>query len=163
MNHILRVAVVVCTVALAVCGLNEIQPDWPTEMRPAWLDLSELQSQLKRESQNARRLEKREQLVLSCIEAKRQLVEDLVGGRLTLLEAAARFRDLHRLVRNDAVMGMFRQLYPGDSDEGRYCHQVIWAVQNRGPSPSGKAAAAVARLKKEFEEETACGRPICLP
>jgi hypothetical protein len=162
MNALLRLVVSAGAVALAVYGLNEVEADWHTEIGPALLSLVEIRSQIKQESQNARRIEEQDQILVSAMNAKEQIVVDLVADRLTLLEAAARFRELREGLPT-CEMEMFRQAYPGNSDDERYCHQVIRAVESlRGRQPN-EVTRAVARLKKELEDEAACGRAICLP
>jgi hypothetical protein len=161
MNDLLRLVAVIGAIALVICGLNEVQPNWLTEIGPALFNLSESRSHLKRENHNALRLDEKNQRALSYFAAKEQVIRDVVAGHLSLCEAAARFRDLHQSSPL-CDMSSFRQFVPGDSDEDRYCRQVIRAVESYGPSGSDKVDR-VRRLQKEFEEASACGRAICLP
>jgi hypothetical protein len=71
-----------------------------------------------------RELVERVRLMEVRVERKRQLVDQLLAGRLTLLEAAAGFRDLNR--GPPALnWSAFRHTVPGGSDEERHCNQVI--------------------------------------
>jgi hypothetical protein len=82
--------------------------------------------------------------------AKEQIAIDLVAGRLGLLEAAARFRELDTEVP-DANPGRSHLSFPGHSDEERYCRQVIYHVQSLLDSLSQTQAATIARLQAELE------------
>jgi hypothetical protein len=89
-------------------------------------------------------------------EARKALVRDLGAGRLTLLETAARFRDLDRSAP-DFQWDVFRRGYPGDSDDERHCREVIrqlWAFEPLGPAPTRELAR---RLEGELADYLARG------
>lgn len=102
--------------------------------------------------------------ILQRIQLKRHLARELAQGRLTLLEAAARFRDLSRGLPEEA-RAYFRDTYPGHSDAERYCRQVIRCVEGeidriveedlhlRHP----EADAILARLRHDLEQHLDAG------
>jgi hypothetical protein len=87
--------------------------------------------------------------------AKAELAQEAAAGRLTLFEAAARFRDLDAGVTEDYRCG-WRHLAEGASDEERYCRQVIGyarlALRDRSDGP-----ALLDRLRAQLDEALARG------
>src|SRR5262249_26386093 len=75
----------------------------------------------------------------------------VIAGRLTLREAAARYRALAR-GNPDFPWETFRRTYAGASDEERFCRQVIDAVQMELKDQPDEAAEVVARLEAELQE-----------
>jgi hypothetical protein len=84
---------------------------------------------------------------------KTGVVNELIAGRLTLPEAADRFRELSARVAgdgNDDMIGAYRVV----SGEEALCHSVLlWAEAElrHGPDPSA-AAAVLARLQAAYRE-----------
>ncbi len=76
------------------------------------------------------------------IQEKERIAGELIDGRLTLFEAAARFRRLNA----EPPAAPPPLSYPGDSEEERLCRQVIrWAshrLQERDPGRANDRAAA---------------------
>jgi hypothetical protein len=58
------------------------------------------------------------------LDIKRRLAVEVAEGRLTLLEAAARVRDLNE-GWPASQQDLFRDAWPGSSDDERYCRQMI--------------------------------------
>jgi hypothetical protein len=88
---------------------------------------------------------------LPCIHEKHRLAVALVEGRLTLLGAAARFRDLNR--ENPGLnWERFRRAYPGDSDDERCCRQVIAYIREEMHDHPGADPALPGRLEAEFRD-----------
>jgi hypothetical protein len=117
--------------------------------------LSKLQAEVKRAealdvqlARSRRRLAHRDEIARAA-----------ASGRLTLREAAARFRELsERMPGFDPVV--FQMTTPGGSDEERYCRAVI--IHVRRVLPDGPAEAA-ARLEAELREHLECEGKITLP
>src|SRR5262249_32180009 len=93
----------------------------------------------------------------------------LLAGRMTLLEAAACFRDLN-WEPPAFHWDYFRARWPGDSDDERHCHEVLaWVLlQTRGTGNARAgpdnctAEAARTKLEAELAEHLRCG-PLHLP
>jgi hypothetical protein len=81
---------------------------------------------------------------------KRALARAVIAGRLSLLQAAARFRDLN--ARPPAFpWEAFRQTYPGDSDDERHGREVIQFVRQEVQLRPGAGPAMVGRLEAELQ------------
>lgn len=57
-------------------------------------------------------------------ERKKEIAHDLIRGKLTLLEAAGRFREIDEQ-NPDFNFELFRKYNPASCDEERHCRQVI--------------------------------------
>jgi hypothetical protein len=88
--------------------------------------------------------------VRQCYAAKRQALAEVVAERLTLREAAARFRQAD-LVNPIFPWDAFPDLYPGDTDGERHCREVIHHVRLELRDEPARAAAVVARLEGELQ------------
>jgi hypothetical protein len=81
---------------------------------------------------------------------KEHVAAEVARGRLTLLEAAARFRDL-----NAELPGFqreqFRSVYPGRSDDERHCWQVIRFVRTELQDVPNAVPRVVGRLEAELQ------------
>ncbi len=108
------------------------------------------------------------------IHAKARIVREVIDGRRALLEAAALFRELDRLPPAEEVqIGWIPVPLPISTrtEEERYCRSVAvwvwtWITNARTPgddSADERAAAAVARLVAEFENERGRCGAIRLP
>jgi hypothetical protein len=105
------------------------------------------------EVERGRRLDEQLRAVCRRIEGKNRLAQEVAAGRLGLVEAAARYRDLDRDGPFDKEV--FRSAYPGGSDDERYCREVIVFVREvlREP-PCGDVSdpAVVGRLEAELHD-----------
>jgi len=87
----------------------------------------------------------------SRLERKRHIVQRLIAGELSLLQAADLFR------RHDATAAYFsihdfREEYEGATDEERYCACVLEAVKDELRTEPRRAAIIVARLRQEMRD-----------
>ena len=85
------------------------------------------------------------------VDAKEQVAQEVAEGRLTLAEAAARFRDMNQQLPAFA-WDTFRQAYPGRSDDERHCRQVIEFVRAQVQALSMADRAVAGRLEAELQE-----------
>jgi hypothetical protein len=101
-------------------------------------------------------LTRRLQAMARCLEGKYAVAQQVLAGRLKLLEAAARFRDLQNAVPQ-YDWAMFRERYPGQSDEERHCQAVIGFVeqeaQARGTDP-GVVEELQVELRSRLQQGT---------
>jgi len=87
---------------------------------------------------------------------KKQIVDEVIAERLSLLEAAACFREL-----NDAYpdhLDLLRRTHPGKTDEEVLCRNVIAFVRSALRDPAG--AAVIDRLEAELDGRLEAGTLI---
>jgi hypothetical protein len=98
------------------------------------------------------------QVVQDRIKGKIKVIDRLLAGELTLLEAAAWFRHLNDNPPEAPLD--YRTHWPGGSDGEKLCRQVIyWVRMRRSPEAEGSAE----RLERELEELLAAGSEVELP
>jgi hypothetical protein len=84
-------------------------------------------------------------------EARKEILQDVVAGRLTLLQAADQFKGLNE--RHPECMTAVRSAYDGGSDEERLCRQVIAGVEELlADRPPSEAASIIARLEAQLHD-----------
>jgi hypothetical protein len=89
--------------------------------------------------------------------ARGALGQELAEGRLGLLEAAARSRDLDRAAPY-FQWDEFRRGYPGDSDDERHCREVIELLRSRKSPPGAAPTEEQARsLEGELRDRLSRG------
>jgi hypothetical protein len=119
-----------------------------------------------REWQSARRrseeLDAQRERLRHWQEGKREAVRAVIAGRMTLLEAAARFRELDRQLP-EFKWDLFRRAYPGSSDGERHCRHVIAATEAELSKRPDEAAEVMARLEAELQEHLQRDGTIQLP
>lgn len=157
MNLSLRLSLSFGASAAALVGLSFLLSQWSTPAAaevvspPAaqgWIDGWQLSDDL----------DARLRIALYKIDVKRQLTRELLAGRLTLLETAARYRALDR-AHAGFVWNAFRRELPGRSDDERHCRMVIAVAE--GEVSRKEAPAVVARLTAELDDHLKRG-PISL-
>jgi len=87
--------------------------------------------------------------------AKQRVRADLLAHRITLLEAAARFRDLHLAGPPfdwDTWQFALRRCYPNASNDERICRYVIEGMQMMLSDGSEEARPVMERLGRELDE-----------
>jgi len=109
----------------------------------------------------AETLEERCQVVTKRIEAKRQLLDELLEGRRDLFETAACFRNLDQ---GDAQYNWtaFRLFYSGATDDERHCREVLASLEAALSLDGCMSAAVLNRLQRDLQERLGNG-PISLP
>jgi hypothetical protein len=113
------------------------------------------QQQIESERARSESLDQRRRIVRQSLETKLHAVEEMRAGRLTLHEAAAQFRSLSA-PGTDRDRELFRLAYRGQSDEERWCRQVIGFV--RGGSTDHPTLGSLAdRLEAELTRGLAQG------
>src|SRR5262249_35261444 len=85
------------------------------------------------------------------IEERRQIAREVASGRVTLLSAAVRFRDLY-LRPPQVKTDIFRLYYPGQSEGECYCRQVIQSVAFELEEQESQDLVIVAQLEAELED-----------
>jgi hypothetical protein len=146
MTHLFRWSVGAGLLAALLTSGSDACPTWSARVGLNLREWLRVRLQLEEELRREEILDRQAQRIMQCLEGKTWVVEDLGAHRLTLLEAAARFRDL-----SDTAPGCYlewsRRHDPGQTDEERWCRQVIRFVRGHYPErPS---------LPDEFEAELA--------
>jgi hypothetical protein len=139
-------------VVLAFSALVAVPTLFPGPAGSAGLDFWNVPAVLDSIQQGAQlneRLEEQLQAVHERSAAKDEVAEDVAAGRLTLLEGAARFRDLDASASEGYRRG-WRQLVKGASDEERYCRQVLSYLEAVLRDRPAASAAIRARLETEL-------------
>jgi hypothetical protein len=112
------------------------------------------------ESSFAAELKKQENVVRTRIEVTRRVARELIERRLTLLQAATQLRDLDislAPVRKDIYGAVFRQIYPGRSDDERYCQRAIAVAESELVLEPVQNRSILRRLKEELQREISHG------
>ena len=152
----LRLAISAGAIALAGYALELAHPGWVPELATDVWTLPNLRSDLHEELEFGSQLEVEMSAVLSRVHAKQQALRDLIDERLTLIEVAARYRELDRKISNDEPVRL-RAAWPGHCVLERYCNQIIQATEWEFSQKPCTAAAVVARLRSEFKEAEESG------
>jgi hypothetical protein len=116
---------------------------------------------LAREQLRSEALDARCQLILSRMHERDAVCTDLAAGRLSLLQAATRFREVHQR----AVPGIveYGTSYPGNSEGERLCREVIdYTVFLFAEQPE-RCAALEVRLTAELQAHLDRSETITLP
>jgi hypothetical protein len=88
--------------------------------------------------------------------ARDRVAGDVVAGRLTLAEAAARFRELDHQVMDPATFAHTLKLhFPGASEEERLCRKVIQHALDLVEQQPDVAAGLQARLEIQLRKHLA--------
>jgi hypothetical protein len=137
-----------------------VYPTWSARLGlnlTPWLDA---QRDLAEACRRRETLNEHTRLVQQDLEAKCRVIEKLRNDRLTLLEAAARFRDMgHSCLDRDGVL--FRQSYAGQTDAERWCRKVIGYMRAVSPAQTD-ADSRADQLEAELSQHLAQG-PLELP
>jgi hypothetical protein len=161
MSHTLQVSVSVLLLAAALVGAGFLDPQQLARMAadvqhlPAYLrTLTDCHDQMADVDRQLEAFWVRQA-------ARREVVAELVERRLTLPEAAARFRDLNAKA---CSAGHVRLFFPGRTEEESICrHLIFWAqceLESDAPSVAQEVAA---RLEAELNEHLRRHGTIPLP
>ena len=136
-----------------------VYPTWSARLGLNLTPWLEAQQDLAEARWRRETLNEHTRLVQQDLEAKSRVIHDLRNHRLTLLQAAARFRDIgHSCLDPDGAL--FRQSYPGQTDAERWCRKVIGYM--RAVSPAHTGASRADQLEAELSRHLAQG-PLQLP
>jgi hypothetical protein len=112
-------------------------------------DLSRHSRTLEGEQARQRDLEERAEAVFASIQAKQQVVRDIIAGRLSLRDGVARFR-LIALSSPDYNRELFYRHFTGASEEDRYGRAVIAEAEAQLSDQPDQARVVVRRLEAEL-------------
>jgi hypothetical protein len=152
-----RVIVRMLPVVLLACGAL-----WTCVHATTWSGLPGTDADSGDETGRGQQLDERLSQSMDRINDKVRVARALREGRLTLVAAAARFRDLDHM-RPPFPWKQFREAHAGASDDERHCREVLAFVREGflDETPEERAARA-ARLEAELHQLLARGE-LCLP
>jgi hypothetical protein len=104
-------------------------------------------------------LERRLEASLRLGEGKKEVMVEVTAGRLTLREAAVRFRRLH--AQFPAASEGILRVFQVDSGEEQLCRNVLFWVVGELENRPAPGLAVVARLEAEFRQHF--GHPSGVP
>src|SRR5262245_61415189 len=123
MNRIVRWCLVVGLFLVGAAGIGYAHPEWTADLSADFSELSRWNQQLEACCRQAADLESQREATLRRIELKTDVAEDLIAGRLTLRQAATRFKELNADLPQ--FPSQSRLQYPDGSDDERHCRNLI--------------------------------------
>jgi hypothetical protein len=149
-------------VSTVLAGIASFYPQWAVALGVDFWNIPALERQVEETERASNDLDEWGHTIFDRIVAKRRVTRDVLEGRLSLLEAAIRFRDLNAQRRPNPVS--LRDAYPGRTDAERVCRQVIsWVVAEAQFIDPQQAKTVVASLERELEQRLAGGKTISWP
>jgi hypothetical protein len=145
MNQSLRFLICVAYICSVLAAMHHFQLGGFAELVLETANLAEARS-LSREP------ESRMDAILAVESAKCKVLEELVNGKVTLREAAARFQELDQTVLGQS-WPEFRRIYAGRSDEERYCRKVVIVARGYLESSPDQSDAVMLRLETELQAQ----------
>src|ERR1700687_6167903 len=94
MGKFLRLSLAFGTVAAVLIGIGYSRPSWAASYGVDWWTLPELEKNLQHVLQEQEQLDRQTTRIKDRLAGRQRVVDDLVAGRTSLLEAAAQFRSL---------------------------------------------------------------------
>lgn len=157
MNRLLQAGLCAALVCALLGGTCVLCPEWTVaRWREDWEEIARLQRVRKE-------LDDQSAAVLRRIDAQQAVLDELIAGRLTLVEVAAHYRSLDQELPADR-RAVTRRYFPGASEGECYCRRVIECVRidfaSRGLGP---ADAAIERLECELQETLDREGTVTLP
>jgi hypothetical protein len=149
MGRLTRLALGAVLVSCLVLGLLSLRLGWVAAPGLDGWTVPAVFDALGQEAGRDEQLDREERAVQRCTAAKREVAAEAAAGRVTLFEAAARFRDLDADAP-ETYRRVWRQTFEGATDEERYCHQVLEYVAQIGRERPGDAVA-LDRLRAQLD------------
>ena len=147
-----------CAVAIALAGtiLEWAHPGWVNELATDLWALPNIRSNLHEELELGGELETEISVQVARVQSKQRILKNVIDGRLTLIDAAARYCELDKALSGDQP-DRLRRAWPGRSVMERYCHQIVQTAEWELSEQPCTAAAVVARLKSELKAAAESG------
>jgi chorismate mutase len=150
MNVSTRLAVYAGLLILTGLGVAATGPD--LVLGNPFTETREAQQNMRQAVEVSKELDERDQAVLRRMAERQQIAREVADGRLTLHQAAARFRLLNS--EEAACRGGLAFAFPGRTEEERLCRQVIaWTRGAFVGQPTEHAERVINRLKAELDAE----------
>jgi hypothetical protein len=160
MNGGMRTSILAGAVVMVCCGLMLMEHKEAQVAEPERPTPTVMRQELAEDGDRAARLDRQGAVVRARIEFSRRVALELIAQRLSLLEAAHQLRDLDRSLapaQPDIYGGAFLNLYPGQSEDERYCQRAIHVVEGELVSEPTQRRAITVRLTDELRRELQSG------
>jgi hypothetical protein len=143
----------VLLIALALLLACPILADWLIAPRGGpWTEGS-----FESETHRSATLDRAREVAYRRVKIKSDIARAVIEEQMTLLEAAAHYRDLNRTWDKFQVT-TFRGLYAGGSDEERCCREVIAWVRNiLVLVPPSQREGIATQLEEQLQAHLRCG------
>jgi hypothetical protein len=145
-----RLAVGAAVLAALAAGIGFLYRFAVSDAPWDWTRPFALQARLQDERSREAALDSEVGEAFQRVQAKQRVKADLIAGRITLFEAAARYRDLSAGQAN--YLRLLRAYYPGRSDEERLCRSVIDHVRHVLIGQRKEPDEFIASLEAELHE-----------
>jgi hypothetical protein len=150
--------------ALTILVLLFTAPVWACWLRSVGINVGDLPAALQWLDRESERKQELSATLARCSRlhaARQRVLEDLAYGRLPLLEATRRWRDLSPVPQH--IMADLLRVEPGLSDGERLCRHTIQRIEIGLNLPPEEARQVVARLEAELQEHLARHGTVVLP
>jgi len=124
-------------------------PSWAVDLGVDVWNLPELREKVRIAAERDRGLQNEYVEVRHRIDAKEELINGLIGARLTLAEVVAQFMVLNEGYEHE--LAVIRRIYPGATDEEKMLWNVVdYSQQRINPLPVWQRIGVIARLQAEI-------------
>jgi hypothetical protein len=151
MNALPRCLLCALTAQTLLFGISALQPDLAERLNLNVWTVPERERQIEQAQREMDQADSAMREVQIHLERRKRIADDVAAGRVGLLEAAARFRELNAtaLPTPFTLQGHFAGL----SEEERCCRQVIeWVRIQLAQKSSADAELIAQRLEEELSE-----------
>jgi hypothetical protein len=147
MNVYVRALSCLALLGMSLAALSQYRPSWADGTGLDWWSLPELQEEIRRGKERDAELD-RGSGITRCA-ARERVTQELLAGRLTLPQAAARFRPLNASA--GANVPPLELWFAGATEEERLCRQVIAWAEAAGTVPGSPGSGRTTRRRLEAE------------
>jgi len=162
MNITCRILLGLCLTGAVAAAIGYYWTVGPTPQARPTTTSKQVRSPEEEERRRAR-LDLYRARLFHSMEIKRQVAEELLGGRITLFQAVVQFQRAEEgLPAAAARLRALRTSFPGSSDAERWCRKVIRYLRATWPE-SARARRAARRLGQELDRHLRRYGPVCLP
>jgi hypothetical protein len=150
MRYVLLFGLCLGLVAVLSAGFQGVDPALLVNLPGDLAALPELQDKLRCENERREQLEQRREKMTEQFQERDRVAAELAAGRMTLAEAAARFKELLMSYRVSRDYLRHYGVRPG-AEERLYRQVILWTQDFLVREPA-KAAEVTARLEKELAD-----------
>jgi hypothetical protein len=162
MTGLLRLTFSALFLSTVLATAASVYPEGAVALGVDFWNLPALERQMAESERYSAELDEWGQAICTRLESKHRVTLDLLAGRLSLLQAAVRFRDLNAGGRHNPAD--LRNFFPGRSEAERVCRQVVcWVSEDSQATDPEQGLFLHGRLEKELQQLLASGRPISWP